>query len=593
MAENENSGNAQDDVVVGEVLPETEPKAEREHHEEKKKISKTDSSSFRRDLAFSQKKMAELDIAISEIQETVQKIDVKSLDELKQRVDDIEDLTMVENAGILELKKMLEGIQPKAEEVKIPPELQEKINSLEQKILTIPDMTEFESRIKESLTAEIPTGVDEKINSLEQKILTIPDMTEFESRIKESLTAEMPGIKELESSLQSSKEEFQNKLNELNAAITNMQSRLAEGIDIEQLKNDVKSYILPLIPEFPNFDSFKRRLEDSISTIKFDIENYKREVERVKQEVGEKANSQMQTKLLKELENVRNDSLVNTSKLDAIDSFAKELAKEINGIRPLINRVNNKVESFEGLGDVEKTIDEKLSEFRSVLAAAETIKQGNEPFKELDQVLSRFRDVENKLAEMKTFIDEFDKSKEDILTLKWKTDYKKLVDDMDKRFENLKREVEGRFSEDRNAEFEEKLEGVEKNIEGMHEIASSFDRKIGSNENIIKSLENDLSVLQGSVMALENRTSKSTISSMNQIAEKVDSLESDIGDKASEQEGRMAQIIDRINDLEGRVSTSSTSLMDELINRIVFLETRLTALESTLSEEKSQPIILE
>ncbi len=562
----------EDDVVFGGSLPEDEP-TESKKGIPKIKLPKTDST-VKRDIAFVQKKIAELEIAISEVQENIQKIDFSGLEDLKQRVEDIEDLTMVENAGVIELKKFLVEIKEKTQS-SIPPELDEKINNLEQKINTLAIPT-------------APVELDEKINNLEQKIASLSGT--------EVVTPDISGLKGLEESLQMTKNEFQNRLNEVNYALTDLENRTGKGVDAESLKAEIKNYIIPLIPQLPDFNVIKKRLEDSIETIEMDIESYKKELGRIKQDVEEKVNAPLQSKLLKELEDTKNESLIINSKVDAIDNFVKELSKDVSEVRPLVHRLDSKVVSLEGLADVEKSIDEKLDEFRDVLKTAETLKESSNSFKELDVVLSRFRDIEKKLVEMKNFVDEFEKSKEDVLTSKWRTDYKKLIEDMNRKFEKLRRELEVRIVEGKHDGVD--LSEINRNVSSIQETVSSLNKKLEKAETVISSMENDMSVFQGNLMSLEQRNSNLTFS--------IEELDNAIGKQPKSEMGELVNRIEsleiildnRIKEVERKLEATSASTdfyghMSEIVNRLVFLESRLAAMEGMIQDNRYAPIVVE
>lgn len=73
-----------------------------------------------------------------------------TLEELKQRFEDIEDLIMVEQAGIMELKKMMEA-KKEAVVPSVTPELEERLKKIESAaaISTKPETEKLEIKIKE------------------------------------------------------------------------------------------------------------------------------------------------------------------------------------------------------------------------------------------------------------------------------------------------------------------------------------------------------------------------------------------------------------------------------------------------------------
>lgn len=103
---------------------------------EENKTSGKIEDKFKLSLLHIDKRFVDLELAIGELSEKLKDVDVKDVSEVKQRTDDIEDLIMVEQAGVLELKKMLEEIQKRAEapqapaSVAVPKEEIEKMTSM-------------------------------------------------------------------------------------------------------------------------------------------------------------------------------------------------------------------------------------------------------------------------------------------------------------------------------------------------------------------------------------------------------------------------------------------------------------------------------
>ena len=106
--------------------------------------TKTHKSS-KNDVLLVEKRVIDLELGLDELKETVQKIDVSGIPELTQKVSEIEDLIMVEQAAVLELKKMLEKGQP--DTLPIPEELDNRIKSMETSIPNFLEKTEFESKL--------------------------------------------------------------------------------------------------------------------------------------------------------------------------------------------------------------------------------------------------------------------------------------------------------------------------------------------------------------------------------------------------------------------------------------------------------------
>ena len=96
---------------------------------------------FKLSLLQLQKRMTDLEVAISELKESVETGAGKSGDvaELGQRVEDVEDLIMVEQAGIMELQKMMQQAQEHFQSLgaEVPEETEKRIETLESDIDTL------------------------------------------------------------------------------------------------------------------------------------------------------------------------------------------------------------------------------------------------------------------------------------------------------------------------------------------------------------------------------------------------------------------------------------------------------------------------
>ena len=96
---------------------------------------------FKLSLLQLQKRMTDLEVAISELKESVETGAGKAGDvaELGQRVEDVEDLIMVEQAGIMELQKMMQQAQEHFQSLgaEVPEETEKRIETLESDIDTL------------------------------------------------------------------------------------------------------------------------------------------------------------------------------------------------------------------------------------------------------------------------------------------------------------------------------------------------------------------------------------------------------------------------------------------------------------------------
>jgi len=121
-------------------------------------------------------------------------------------------------------------------------------------------------------------------------------------------------------------------------------------------------------------------------------------------------------------------------------------------------------------------------------------------------------------------------------------------------------------------------------------------KKLDALKNRIISLEDDMSIFQGTLMALEQNLSKAGLANIKQkfdlLQTKIDSNQSGMYNRVKELTESFQQMQEKITSLE--IYRNFENQIAEIINRLVFLESRLTAIESILHDiPKHSPIIVE
>ena len=450
---------------------------------------------IKRDMAFLQKKLAELEIAVSEVQEGVQKIDISELSDLKQRLGDIEDLTMVENAAVIELKKMLEGTTAEAEQA-VAPQLEERLTVLEQKIsgITIPSAEEIKSSITSSLPAADAAQVDEKIN-------------------------------EIRSSFESIKTDLESKIDSLQQKFAFVENNISQAAPtVELLKEDV---IKAVAASLPDTEWIKNELHSFRSYL--DAEKVK--LTSLTEHIEKNLETPLPERAVQELEKIRNDWLINMAKIDGVEKFVENFSNEINQLKPVIK----KLETFEKLMDLQTEITEKLDAFKEYRDHIEDAMAKNEETeRRIQREVSKVKNTEKMFSQI-------DQS----------------LSVLSKEMERNKREME-----DVVRPLEVRIDSVTANVKDSQDIAMTLDKRLDSIDEMIAIVQDDMSVLQGTMMALEGSLSK-----------------------IPEEDDKLGVITSRMNELQNRVesirmSTTFDEQLSEIVSRLVFLESRLVAMES-------------
>lgn len=100
---------------------------------------------FKLSLLQIEKRFVDLETTVGKLLQKVKNIDSKSLGELKEKVNELENLIMVEQTGIIELKKILEGYTPGR--AKLLLNIKKKLSEIEERLANL-DAAALESRIK-------------------------------------------------------------------------------------------------------------------------------------------------------------------------------------------------------------------------------------------------------------------------------------------------------------------------------------------------------------------------------------------------------------------------------------------------------------
>ena len=109
-----------------------------------------------KDVLKLEKRVIELELEFKELKESVQSIDLSSVPEIKEKIDGVESLITVEQAAIMELKKMLES---GGEKPAVPEELEQRLATIETNVQNAVNKTDFDAKIediKKDLTPQVP-----------------------------------------------------------------------------------------------------------------------------------------------------------------------------------------------------------------------------------------------------------------------------------------------------------------------------------------------------------------------------------------------------------------------------------------------------
>lgn len=202
---------------------------------EEQNFSKVENK-FKLSLLRVEKRFVDLEVIVSELSEKLKEQDLAPVAELKQKVEDIEDLIMVEQAAIIELKNMLEALpKPEVPAVDLSG-LESKIAELEKKSLTPMEKVDLQPLVNQIDT--LRQQVDQKIQEFLSKVPALDT---------EVLSSKHDALQKGIGDLQNGKVEFGLKIEGVKKSIEIVENKIGEmatGRVAESLQNNRKDIIL-------------------------------------------------------------------------------------------------------------------------------------------------------------------------------------------------------------------------------------------------------------------------------------------------------------------------------------------------------------
>jgi chromosome segregation ATPase len=372
---------------------------------------------FKLSLLQIEKRFVDLEVALGELNEKLKAVDVASISELKERVDDIEDLIMVEQAGIIELKKMLEeniqASQVAPVVANVPKEEIEKIISTS--ISNLQSQLEKTEKNIQSIINEISelrTEINNEITRIKERIGSSP------------LYADVQFITNRVRDLKNTVDSLLNMKVEVDSRILNLERSLVEiseekGIspsvlkELENMKFKIEELEKTTQETLKVIKLNEKGLEEKVKTLS-DIENtyskfnqlyfeaQKNLQELTKVDLKIKDSMKIYEERLKNLENglVEIKSLVQKKITpELIDKKVLEVENNLNITQQQISELNKKILGFEDrisvLETFTKDFDEKISKTELPIEIID---------KQMNELLSKIIFLETKLEALERML---------------------------------------------------------------------------------------------------------------------------------------------------------------------------------------------
>lgn len=545
---------------------------------------------FKLTLIQMEKRFVDLETALSETGDKLKDINLDSVTALEKRVDDIEDLIMVEQAGILEIKKMMEAEQQKQKDfidANVLTKFEDRLNKIDQNL--------------KSLSIQQPSlEAQERIKKLEGDVTSLsvkapPDLGELHGKISE-----------IQQQLGKLRTALDNQATAFEQRVRDMAARIPEktGVDFDFANSKM--------------DSLKIGL-DILSDKKVETDLKIAGLEEKILILDNKIKESLSQKFLDEIKINKRDIMTTNVRLESAERVLRAITSELHGLSNTVK----KFENFERLTLLNKEIEEKLQRFKFI---------ENETSRLSSRMELIYDDLDKRLEVVKSIEKNFGKVSDVVSNLMKEVDRNKIetsqrlkrvdVENMLKEVEQKNIEIEKMFGEFENrirtitksqiAQIKKDVEAMNKSMTGLNpqEVSNYLEVMRHEMDKNIMEIKNKVSENNRKAAEIATRVAQSAIE--KSFSDKLKWLDNEISKlskiKEMKQPVDIGNLPQRLANLEGKIAfiekgvreTQKPNLdveIEGLVNKLVFLETRLGAMENIMSKtqdmSKMQPIILE
>ncbi len=397
---------------------------------------------FKLSLMQTEKRIVDLEVAFSELSSKIG--ESKGPEELKQRVDDLEDLAMIETIGVTELKKMMEQIRDSAKPAE-PPDL---------------------------------SAIEQKIANLESQVATLPkpeqvDLSGVESHVK-GLNETVDSLKESHGGVQSQIDLVINEINSLRKEV---------GTEIQNIKmNRPEVAIQFLSSRLEALRAVNDEMQKSVTDVNIKL-----------QTLESKAELNLPTEVNSRIENIQQDWLGINSRMDSIEAVVKGFYKTYDALQLELK----KFDTFEKASTLKDDLEKKFEEFKFVESEIKRLSGRIEMvYENIDRRLDKVKELERKVPEVLESVEklakENDRNKIEILDRVKKDDVyavKKFVEDTANEL--------NKYSKENITKIMKELEGNKRDLSNIKQLLGSQDTgrisdRISQLEDLIKQHESKI-----------------------------------------------------------------------------------------------------
>jgi chromosome segregation ATPase len=519
---------------------------------------------FRLSLQNMERRFVDLEVAISEIVNRLNALgdmegggDSAAVEDLMQRVDELEDLIAVEQAGIAELKDILTRIDKGFEHRFDTASIEEKIKEVENVVHIITKRLEKYSQQPAKTDKDVVGRVDTleaEIGRLKKDIESSMEqmMTQKEAKKEGVKGAEFEGVAHME-------------IGQMKQSLRDLDKKLEERIEV--LKKELQERTVLQAPAAATAPP--KQLEDALRKYEDEVKKYKKDIEDTNRKM--EGLSESMRKLTSHLDKVQSQARSGPD-VD-VNAFKKELDSMKREYDSLRNELKNELKNSVNREDMENMMKSLSSGNPDIGKAFEGMKD------EMKEAAKRIEtETEKRVSDrMNNFSKRFNEYNERM----------KRIDEFNKRF--------GEFSKrlDQTMDKQKKLEERVGNIGESPDI----EKNVKKLEQQIDFLRQEVDNVRKVLIKMDERHSKKVKEKepKHDAEKEMMAFIKGFGKRMGHLEKNLAKVMETVSDLTQEVEKESMSAQDgyfqQITDKLVFLESRLAAIESLL--QKPQPIVIE
>ena len=523
-----------------------------------------------------EKRFVDLETSISDLNQRMKDINFDAVTAVQQHVDDIEDLLMVEQAGIMELKKMMEDASQKFDS-QISSDT---IGRIEQSI----------ARLQKELVAkkvELPVDLLAKVDKLQRDVVELS-------------VAKQPDMPSM------NLDSVEGKL----AAISNEVMDLKSSIDLRIKRlGDKVTEIANKQPEKPgmDFDFLAAKIEsvksgvDILSDKKVETELKIGGIEEKIKLLENRLREAVSQKIFDEIKSNKRDIMTANIRMDT----AEKILKEVNLEMQELGKTVKKFESFEKLSLLSKDVEEMLERFRFIEDEIRRLSQRVEMIydgidKDLVKLKSSDRNYEKISASISELRKEFERNRMDlhrkadadnINELSRKVD--QATTTMNERVGIIEDHLKGKTTDASNEEIINRINNINRKLENDFEKFKDIEKNIDEMKKDVGKKVGEAISRGARNIPQHARLDGGFAVDFKKVLDELKATEDQIGilsKQLANMEGRMRGMQVEMEKRIGKVQQIASTKTDidtqigEMINKIVFLESRLGAVEGVMQK---------